>query len=599
MAALASFQEKWQKELRDAKMAMERKDHEMAVELHNQAYGGGGDNPHPVTKRFRVQEDGGRGDCLFHVFRALKGMPKNQAQVMKVRTDVCRYMRTHRGDMATLCDAHGDGVINETVEEYITKESGRTFVDYVRRMSRQGEYGGEIEIMCASMLYKVRISVWKRAPGDPADQYTREYQTPDVGGHADVWDIYWLDVKLGGHYQRLLPPAPKRGAPPNGPDGTPASKKKGGAPPAPTPAGAPPLGRPPAEKEGGARRSKRGRKPSAKQRELEALARRPAPVPIPGMPKAADRAACDTAARKIGVVLTPFDVATQKFNAHEVQAMNKVLRVLLLEHPKLVVAELEVLHPLADYLDPKSAYYKLPCSQKYKSEASAALAYTLDYSLRRLEINDMTLGLKKCECCSRNEVVQGVFGAKSNDTFRSTHGVKNWVYRNPKDAKCLWIAARDWEKSGKKIKGKFTERLDTVCSHCIKSLAPLKHSPPMQPEFSPAGGFGHGVPVPECLLDLSFAERALISRIQAVMMATTLSTGMRAVKGMCLFVDRTSTLQDIENIFPRLPSEVDIVMLLRKMKAGHKVKWRELRCRRAKVKAALDWLQASVGASAD
>ena len=63
--ALARFQAKRKQELDDGQMAVEL--HKKEVQLANQ---GGGSN-FPVTESSRAVDEGGDGDCLFHVFRAL------------------------------------------------------------------------------------------------------------------------------------------------------------------------------------------------------------------------------------------------------------------------------------------------------------------------------------------------------------------------------------------------------------------------------------------------------------------------------------------------------------------------------------------------
>jgi hypothetical protein len=47
----------------------------------------------------------------------------------------------------------------------------------------------------------------------------------------------------------------------------------------------------------------------------------------------------------------------------------------------------------------------------------------------------------------------------------------------------------------------------------------MKGVDPSPPKFSPEGGFSHGIPIAYCLKGLTFAEEALISRIQPVMAA--------------------------------------------------------------------------------
>ena len=69
---------------------------------------------------------------------------------------------------------------------------------------------------------------------------------------------------------------------------------------------------------------------------------------------------------------------------------------------------------------------------------------------------------------------------------------------------------------------------------------------------------------------LTFAEEALISRIQLVMAARKLKQGMRRVKGHIVFVDRTSTIDEVADILPRLSSEIEILEF--KRQSGNRFK---------------------------
>jgi len=137
----------------------------MAVELHKEevqlANQCGGDNS-PVTESFRAVDRGGDGNCLFYVFRAHNR--QRGETVQEVRSQICAYMRKYRTKQARLCDAQGVNRIDETIQEYVQKESSGSFDNYMDRMDLNGVYGGEVEIMCASMMYQKCIRVWHLSP---------------------------------------------------------------------------------------------------------------------------------------------------------------------------------------------------------------------------------------------------------------------------------------------------------------------------------------------------------------------------------------------------------------------------------------------------
>ena len=104
------FREKWKQLLENGRMAVELQKEE--VQLANQ---GGGDNS-PVTESFRAVDQGGAGNCLFHVFRAHN---QHGETVKKVRSQICAYMRKYRTKPAVLCDAQGVNVIDETILNFV------------------------------------------------------------------------------------------------------------------------------------------------------------------------------------------------------------------------------------------------------------------------------------------------------------------------------------------------------------------------------------------------------------------------------------------------------------------------------------------------
>ena len=51
-----------------------------------------------------------------------------------------------------------------------------------------------------------------------------------------------------------------------------------------------------------------------------------------------------------------------------------------------------------------------------------------EYSLRRFQVNDMTMGASQCEICTRTSTTQGVFMEKASDTFPRSYHQRKFVY---------------------------------------------------------------------------------------------------------------------------------------------------------------------------
>jgi hypothetical protein len=82
---------------------------------------------------------------------------------------------------------------------------------------------------------------------------------------------------------------------------------------------------------------------------------------------------------------------------------------------------------------------------------------------------------------------------------------------------------------------------------------------PKQPAFSATAGFSLGVPVPDELKGLTFAEMALISRIQVAVPARKLKLGDRALTGHVSFFDRTANIEEVADVLPRLAADVKVM----------------------------------------
>jgi len=93
-------------------------------------------------------------------------------------------------------------------------------------------------------------------------------------------------------------------------------------------------------------------------------------------------------------------------------------------------------------------------------------------------------------------------GASSD--FRDTHRARKSVYKARNSSlRCgfeyKWVDTIQHDRSG-------WECVDVVCSRCVRDLEARR-----QPTYSEPAGFGHGIPVPAELTDLSFAEETFVS----------------------------------------------------------------------------------------
>ena len=99
---------------------------------------------------------------------------------------------------------------------------------------------------------------------------------------------------------------------------------------------------------------------------------------------------------------------------------------------------------------------------------------------------------------------------------------------------------------------------------------------------------------------LTYAEEALIARIQPIVAAKMLKGGARSMTGMACFVDRLSAMSELATELPRLAKDVEYIVVERRAADGgggtdaddglRHATYKELRVRRSKVQRALDWL---------
>jgi hypothetical protein len=211
-------------------------------------------------------------------------------------------------------------------------------------------------------------------------------------------------------------------------------------------------------------------------------------------------------------------------------------------------------------------------------------------AVRRFEIDDMTRGVLQCPCCTDTSITAGLFmdnsGGQNKFVFKrrtseTACGFK-YVYR---------YHTESWSTD---------EKVDNVCKSCVEQLTARQGGEDHQPSFSEPAGFSHGVDVPECLKNLTYAEEALVALIQPACAVRKLKRGMSTVKGHVSFFDRSSNIKEVATTMPRLVADIEVVELRRAAGAGPTSSgWREFHCDRRKVESALTWLIHNSPAYAD
>ena len=105
-----------------------------------------------------------------------------------------------------------------------------------------------------------------------------------------------------------------------------------------------------------------------------------------------------------------------------------------------------------------------------------------------------------------------------------------------------------------------------------------------------SAGFSLGVPVPPELQGLTFAEMALIARIQVAVPARKLKFGDRSLTGHVSFFDRTANIAEVADVLPRLAADVKVMEFTAQVGRAANHTYRDFKVRRFKVEHALRWL---------
>ena len=303
----------------------------------------------------------------------------------------------------------------------------------------------------------------------------------------------------------------------------------------------------------------------------------------------AERQASIIWARKLGLygfMLDPSSEETKK-------DLKRVLAVMQTKFTS-VLNKLKLLNSLADYQAVDQSQ-DLTENEEGERRHRAMKTMQLDYASRRFEIHIMTFEYQVCQCCSRGSITSSGLYFTADQTMQdparcrknlfSTHSPNS---NGREDETLYYLSVNNVGEISRNDTGLAAENLhlmEPVCKICVKSLSQKKI-----PKFSPSSGFSHGVPRPECLQNLEWAEEALIALCQPVMAGKTLKFGMTSVTGHVVYVDRTNEITEVAQQLPRLQSEILVVELQRQCGNPHdtsNVRFKSFRCRRWKVQAAL------------
>jgi hypothetical protein len=96
--------------------------------------------------------------------------------------------------------------------------------------------------------------------------------------------------------------------------------------------------------------------------------------------------------------------------------------------------------------------------------------------------------------------------------------------------------------------------------------------------------------VPDVLKNLTFAEEALIARIQVAAAAKKLKFGDRSLSGHVSFFDRTANVTEVATVLPNLADNLQILEFTKQVGRAANHTFRDFRVRRHAVQAALLWL---------
>ena len=96
--------------------------------------------------------------------------------------------------------------------------------------------------------------------------------------------------------------------------------------------------------------------------------------------------------------------------------------------------------------------------------------------------------------------------------------------------------------------------------------------------------------MPDVLKNLTFAEEALIARIQVAAAAKKLKFGDRSLSGHVSFFDRTANVTEVATVLPNLAANLQILEFTQQVGRAANHTFRYFRVRRHAVQAALLWL---------
>ena len=96
--------------------------------------------------------------------------------------------------------------------------------------------------------------------------------------------------------------------------------------------------------------------------------------------------------------------------------------------------------------------------------------------------------------------------------------------------------------------------------------------------------------MPDVFNNLTFAEEALIARIQVAAAAKKLKFGDRSLSGHVSFFDRTANVTEVATVLPNLAANLQILEFTKQVGRAANHTFRDFRVRRHAVQAALLWL---------
>ena len=185
-------------------------------------------------------------------------------------------------------------------------------------------------------------------------------------------------------------------------------------------------------------------------------------------------------------------------------------------------------------------------------------ALKLQYGIRQFEIETATMNAIKCPICTKITIVPGIF--LETEVRSETPSIHcKFIYELAITNQTKNAISKSYVRI---YANAATPRIQNGCSHAYTRLydvcklcnGNIKATGPNIPKFSLLGGFDFGIPVPACMIGLSFAEQSMLARIQVVICFSTLPNGSQKAKGSAGFIDRSDFAMQVATRLPWHPS---------------------------------------------